>query len=142
MTYGDVARRTEQLAGMLVEKYDISAGGRVGVASANDVGYALALWAIARLGAISVGLNGWWTSAELRYGVELTTPKLLRTGGPVCLSAPARHAEDHRPHTQRELHLIAEDHGVRYSLEPLSCVGGAGAQGGAKTGECILLQRL
>lgn len=77
MTYAEVGRRAEQLAGLLATKYGIVSGDRVAIASANNLGYAVALWAIARLGAISVGLNGWWTSAELRFGIELTTPKLV-----------------------------------------------------------------
>jgi acyl-CoA synthetase (AMP-forming)/AMP-acid ligase II len=90
LTYREVARRVDQWAGMLATKYGVAAGDRVAIASANNLGYALALWAIARLGAISVGLNGWWSSAEFRFGIELTTPKLV-LGDPPRL---ARLAED------------------------------------------------
>ena len=43
----------------------------------NTVEYALVFWATTALGAITVGLNGWWTGDEIAYAVELTEPKVL-----------------------------------------------------------------
>jgi acyl-CoA synthetase (AMP-forming)/AMP-acid ligase II len=74
LTYADVATKVEQLAGVLWHDYGVRSGDRVAVVSANNLGYALTIWATLRLGAILVGLNGWWTGSELRYGIELTTP--------------------------------------------------------------------
>ena len=34
-------------------------------------------WASVSLGAIAVGMNGWWTEDEIRYGLELSEPSLL-----------------------------------------------------------------
>ena len=43
----------------------------------NTVEYALTFWATTALGAVTVGLNGWWTGEEIAYAVELTEPKVL-----------------------------------------------------------------
>ena len=34
------------------------------------------------LGAVVAGLNGWWTAAELAYGVELSQPTVVMGDGP------------------------------------------------------------
>ena len=34
-------------------------------------------WAATALGAITVGLNGWWTGSELAYAVQLTEPRVV-----------------------------------------------------------------
>ena len=62
---------------MLADEYGIGKGDRVAFASANSLEYALAQLAVVSLGAIIVGLNGWWTGPELAYGMELTTPTVL-----------------------------------------------------------------
>jgi acyl-CoA synthetase (AMP-forming)/AMP-acid ligase II len=36
----------------------------------------LAYWAIASVGAVSVGINAWWTASELKYGLEDSSPTL------------------------------------------------------------------
>ena len=62
---------------VLADEYGVGKGDRVAFASANSLEYALAQLAVVSLGAIIVGLNGWWTGPELAYGVELTSPKVL-----------------------------------------------------------------
>ena len=62
---------------MLADEYGVGKGDRVAFASANSLDYALAQLAVVSLGAIIVGLNGWWTGPELVYGVELTQPTVL-----------------------------------------------------------------
>ncbi len=47
------------------------------IAAANCVEYALLFWAVASLGASTVGLNGWWTGSELAYAVQLTEPRVV-----------------------------------------------------------------
>ena len=54
--------------------------------------YALVEWAAVSLGAIIVGLNGWWTGPELVYGVELTTPTVLIGDRPA--PRPSRRGRD------------------------------------------------
>ena len=58
---------------MLADEYGVGKGDRVAFASANSLDYALAQLAVVSLGAIIVGLNGWWTGPELAYGMELTS---------------------------------------------------------------------
>jgi crotonobetaine/carnitine-CoA ligase len=49
-------------------------GDRVAVIARNDVGHLLALFALARLGAILVPINPEFGARELRYALELTEP--------------------------------------------------------------------
>jgi acyl-CoA synthetase (AMP-forming)/AMP-acid ligase II len=62
---------------VLADEYGVGKGDRVAFASANSLDYALAQLAVVSLGAIIVGLNGWWTGPELGYGMELTQPTVL-----------------------------------------------------------------
>jgi acyl-CoA synthetase (AMP-forming)/AMP-acid ligase II len=77
VTFGEAPSRVAAVAAVLADEYGVTQGDRVAFASANSLPYALAEWAVISLGAIIVGLNGWWTGPELAYGVELTTPKVL-----------------------------------------------------------------
>jgi acyl-CoA synthetase (AMP-forming)/AMP-acid ligase II len=77
VTFGDVPERAGAIAHVLAEEYGVGKGDRVAFASANSLDYALAQLAVVSLGAIIVGLNGWWTGPELAYGVELTKPTVL-----------------------------------------------------------------
>jgi acyl-CoA synthetase (AMP-forming)/AMP-acid ligase II len=77
VTFGEVPERVGAIARVLADEYGVGKGDRVAFASANSLDYALAQLAVVSLGAIIVGLNGWWTGAELAYGMELTQPKVL-----------------------------------------------------------------
>ena len=77
LTYASVRDVVCRLAGLLAVRYGISKGDRVAMVGANALGYALAYWATLELGAIVAGLNGWWSAPELRYGIELSAPKLV-----------------------------------------------------------------
>jgi len=77
VTFGEVPERAGAIAAVLADEYGVGKGDRVAFASANSLDYALAQLAVVSLGAIIVGLNGWWTGPELAYGVELTTPTVL-----------------------------------------------------------------
>src|SRR4051812_34402133 len=77
LTFGHLHHRVARLVPRLVEQYGVGAGDRVAIASANCVEYALLAYATASIGAIIVGLNGWWTGDELAYGLELTQPTLV-----------------------------------------------------------------
>jgi len=77
VSYGDAVRVIPRVAATLRERFGVGRGDRVALAGANSAEYALALWAVAWLGGIAVGLNGWWTGAELEQGLELTEPCLV-----------------------------------------------------------------
>jgi acyl-CoA synthetase (AMP-forming)/AMP-acid ligase II len=75
--FAQVPERAGAVAKVLAEQYGVGKGDRVAFASANSLDYALAQLAVVSLGAIIVGLNGWWTGPELAYGMELTKPTVL-----------------------------------------------------------------
>jgi acyl-CoA synthetase (AMP-forming)/AMP-acid ligase II len=77
LSYGEVVTRARAIAVTLAKEHGVSPGDRVAVASANRLEYVLTYWAVLALGAVMVGLNGWWTGAELDYGIELTRPTLV-----------------------------------------------------------------
>ncbi len=77
VTFGDVERLVANASAVLRDGYGIGHGDRVAIASANRFEYVILAWAILSLGGVIVGLNGWWTTDELEYGIDLTEPKLL-----------------------------------------------------------------
>jgi acyl-CoA synthetase (AMP-forming)/AMP-acid ligase II len=76
-SFARAREEADAIARSLVERHGIRTGDRVAIASANSPDYALVMWAVLSAGAIVVGLNGWWTAAELRYGIGLARPSLL-----------------------------------------------------------------
>jgi acyl-CoA synthetase (AMP-forming)/AMP-acid ligase II len=74
LSYAATASRAAQLAVVLRDQYGVRWGDRVGFVGANSAEYAVGLWAAIALGAITVGLNGWWTGPELAHGLRLTRP--------------------------------------------------------------------
>jgi acyl-CoA synthetase (AMP-forming)/AMP-acid ligase II len=82
-TFADVRALTAAYAEVLAGRYGIGKGDRVAIASPNTLEYVLAYWATVCLGGIMVGLNGWWTAAEMEYGLSLTEPAVaLGSGSP------------------------------------------------------------
>jgi acyl-CoA synthetase (AMP-forming)/AMP-acid ligase II len=79
VTFAELPGVVGAMATLLREEYGVGPGDRVAFASANSLGYAIAEWATAALDAIIVGLNGWWTGAELAFGVDLSQPKVVFT---------------------------------------------------------------
>jgi long-chain acyl-CoA synthetase len=55
----------------------IGKGDRVAVLSANSPEWCSTFWATVDLGAILVGLNGWWNADEIRYGLDHSGAKVL-----------------------------------------------------------------
>ena len=84
LTFESVVPAVAHLATGLRTRFGVRGGDRVAIGAANCVEYALLFWAVASLGASTVGLNGWWTGSELAYAVQLTEPR-------VVLADPAAH---------------------------------------------------
>jgi acyl-CoA synthetase (AMP-forming)/AMP-acid ligase II len=61
----------------LRERYGIEKGDRVAILGANSPDWLQAFWGTTLAGGISAALNGWWTGAEIEYGLGLVKPKLL-----------------------------------------------------------------
>src|SRR5262249_45373132 len=61
----------------LRQRYGVGKGDRIAILAANCPQWIAAFWATVSLGAIAVGLNGWWTGDEILYGIGDCAPKLL-----------------------------------------------------------------
>jgi acyl-CoA synthetase (AMP-forming)/AMP-acid ligase II len=98
-TYREAIADIDATAVLLADRYGVAAGDRVAIVAANHAEYAILMWAVVTIGAIVTGLNGWWTTPELEYGIEVTTPTLIAgderrlarlAGGSVRCGAPVR----------------------------------------------------
>ena len=52
-------------------------GDRVAIAMRNYPEWVISYWATVAVGAAVVGVNAWWTSQELAYGLGDSRPKVL-----------------------------------------------------------------
>ncbi len=77
LTFAEHERAVASVARALREVHGVEPGDRVAILAANCPEWIVAFWATVSLGAIAVGLNGWWTSDEILYGVKDCAPKLL-----------------------------------------------------------------
>ena len=77
LTYAEHLRVVASVAKALHERFDIGKGDRVAILAANCPEWIVTYWACVSLGAIAVGMNGWWAGDEIEYGLELSEPKLL-----------------------------------------------------------------
>ncbi len=59
------------------EQFGLAKGDRVAVLSANNPEWCLSFWATVNSGAILVGLNGWWKTDEIVYGLNDSGAKIL-----------------------------------------------------------------
>ena len=75
--YAEHAELVARVARRLREEYGIGPGDRVAILAANCPEWILCFWAVTSLGGVVAALNGWWTADEIRYGLELSDPKLL-----------------------------------------------------------------
>jgi long-chain acyl-CoA synthetase len=78
-TYGfrDFVEQTNGLARALADRCAIGPGDRVAVLSQNNPEWCLTFWATVSMGAILVGLNGWWKADEILYGLQDSGAKVL-----------------------------------------------------------------
>jgi long-chain acyl-CoA synthetase len=77
LIYGDRAIGFGQFFGLansasraLAEQVGVAHGDRVAVLSANNPEWCVSFWATVNLGAVLVGLNGWWKTDEILYGLR------------------------------------------------------------------------
>ncbi|HXA57695.1 MAG TPA: class I adenylate-forming enzyme family protein [Streptosporangiaceae bacterium] len=76
-TYRQALEDIDATAVLLSERYGVRTGDRVAIVAANHAEYALLMWAVVSLGGVISSLNGWWTTPELEYGIELSQPVLV-----------------------------------------------------------------
>ncbi len=76
-TFGRFAELANSVSHMLTGKLGVSKGDRVAVLSANNPQWCLAFWGTVNIGAILVGLNGWWKTDEIVFGLQDSGAKVL-----------------------------------------------------------------
>ena len=77
VTHAEHRRAVASTARVLAEEYGVGPGDRVAILGANSPEWIVTFWAAVSLGAIAVGLNGWWVGDEIRYGLDDCDPKVL-----------------------------------------------------------------
>jgi len=75
-SYSDAHRDVASLGAWLVDQ-GVQPGDRVAIAMRNYPEWMLLYWACASIGAVAVGMNAWWTSAEMQYALEDSAPKVV-----------------------------------------------------------------
>ena len=75
-TYAQAHEEVARIANWLVGQ-GIKPGDHVAIAMRNYPEWMLSYWAIACVGAVSVGVNAWWVPDELKYGLKDSATKLL-----------------------------------------------------------------
>ncbi len=77
ISYAEHHELVASTARFLVERYGVGHGDRVAIFSENRPEWIISYWATVSLGAIATALNGWWTTDEAIFGIEMTEPKVV-----------------------------------------------------------------
>ncbi|HUP84905.1 MAG TPA: class I adenylate-forming enzyme family protein [Acidimicrobiales bacterium] len=76
ISFADFIDAADSVSATLLE-HRVARGDRVAVLSANNPEWCMAFWGTVDIGAILVGLNGWWKTDEILYGLEDSGAKVL-----------------------------------------------------------------
>ncbi len=76
-TFENHEKLVASAAAAFADRFGVGPGDRVAILAANCPEWIISFWAAVSLGAICVGLNGWWTEDEIRYALGHCKPKLL-----------------------------------------------------------------
>ncbi|MCP5041287.1 MAG: acyl--CoA ligase [bacterium] len=76
-TFEETLQRVDALGAVLVERYGIRRGDRVGIAMRNYPEWIVSFAAITSVGGIAVALNAWWTTEEMEYALRDSGCSLL-----------------------------------------------------------------
>jgi acyl-CoA synthetase (AMP-forming)/AMP-acid ligase II len=76
-TYAEHLRLVASVARALRERFGVRRGDRVALLAANGPEWIASFWAATSLGAIAVGLNGWWVREEILHGLRDSEPRVL-----------------------------------------------------------------
>ncbi len=76
-TYAEADAIVRALAHHLRQVHGVGPGDRVAIAMRNYPEWVFAYWAIVSIGAAVVGMNAWWTSDEMEYGLSDSAPLVL-----------------------------------------------------------------
>lgn len=77
ISFAEHADAVAAVATAMRDEYGIEKGDRVALLGANSPEWVIAFWASQCLGAVAVGLNSWWTPAELEHGIGMVRPKIV-----------------------------------------------------------------
>lgn len=77
LTFEDHFLRVASVAQELRDRFGVAKGDRVAILAENGPEWILTFWATVSLGAVAVGLNGWWVRDEILYALEDADPKVL-----------------------------------------------------------------
>jgi long-chain acyl-CoA synthetase len=80
LTYAEAHRQVASIANWLQSR-GVVAGDRVAIAMRNYPEWLLIYWACACIGAAAVGMNAWWTTQEMAYGLKDAGPRVLFADG-------------------------------------------------------------
>ncbi len=76
-TFAEADAIIRALADRLVQVHGVQPGDRVALAMRNYPEWVFGYWATISIGAAVVGMNAWWTSEEMRYGLSDSKPVVL-----------------------------------------------------------------
>lgn len=76
LTFGEFIRRANSVSRRLA-RLGVRHGDRVAVLSANNPEWCLSFWGTVDIGAVLVGLNGWWITDEIVYGLTDSGARVL-----------------------------------------------------------------
>ena len=77
ISYGEFARRVWGTAAALRDDHGLRRGDRLAILSYNSPDWLIALFAATSVGGIALGLNGWWTTEEIEYGLRDSGSRFL-----------------------------------------------------------------
>ena len=75
--FTEFVRGANSVSRTLVDRCGVGHGDRVAVLSANNPEWVFTFWGTVDMGAILVGLNGWWKTDEIVYGLEDSGARIL-----------------------------------------------------------------
>ncbi len=107
-TYAEIAAQVRALAAHLRNDHGVGSGDRVAIAMRNYPEWVVSYWATLATGAAVVGVNAWWTGAELEYGLIDSSPKVLIADGE-RLARVAPHLDAVRAHHHMALIAVRTD---------------------------------
>lgn len=70
LSFRQTYERAAALAAAMAKDLGVGKGDRVAIAMRNNPEWILSFMAITALGAVAVPMNAWWTSEELKYGLQ------------------------------------------------------------------------
>ena len=76
-SFGEFVRASNGVAHALRDRFEITKGERVAVLAQNNPEWCMTFWATVQQDAILVGLNGWWTTDEIIYGLQDSGARVL-----------------------------------------------------------------